>query len=502
MPNLLPAEVLMNNWRTALIKKAQSSAGENMYFRKNIGLMNLLMSPANRQASIFDLTDIQFTNGNGKYKTAGISFRELVGPDFSSDNKWLHSDEFDDAEDAFPKFHQFEMQLFAKSKTLKLSNDVLNQINENATDWFTPQMEEHLRNFLIKIANLVSNRVMTGGYIGKFPKVQPDMPEELRKPFKALPLFENDGKSVNYMGEILLEHDMQNLSYLGGGFKVGSNRLGMYRKLLEYTSLADLSLSAGTREVIGTWNEDIGVTTYGSAYGAGSPMLVFVPGSLQVVAFSHRVGDFVIDEPDHKAIQFIEPYFGLPLTMVWKRELVRGTGTNPDEYVTKIRYQLDGFDVIGLKNIKYTDNYVFDGVNGVVAYDIVKGDLTVDDIMEWKNPTMGLGYKEQDLRSTYESATVSIMAAARHSYNGDGDLLINPTVSEASTGATLAQYAYEIGGTTIAFGNAEDDITGVTGVSGTYAAPVFDLAEFEGAAKVKVSVKDSANNEASTFVFL
>ncbi|MGB0862574.1 MAG: hypothetical protein ACPGXZ_06625 [Saprospiraceae bacterium] len=488
-------------WDKMMIRMKQRpnfAAVQNNRLR-SMGMLGLIMSQANRNASIWDTDTLQILDSDGKYRMMGAKINVALSPEFKNRTRPdSYTELLNENVVQGPTIIDQKGMLYHRSPGLKIDYALLRGIAENASEIFPMRIEEHIANFESEIAAMITAHIVEE-HMGARPALNlVDNTAESYEGFKDLALFNDEGTAINPIGEIEFRSDMEQAGLVNDYLKVGGAMVNVYRQLNNITGLAEIGINAGLQAIIDdyVYDKQLAGAVKRLFPGVKNPLMAIAPGFIQLIAYSRYKGDFLIDEADHKRTTVYTPTFGIPVTMVYNYKY------SGQDKVQEIWYEWNG-RCISPADVEWTTDPKYRKVNGVMGFSIVSQDRNVNDLDIERTTPMNTTYEKVEAPNNYQNGTTPFIPIVSY-VKDELEFAFDSSMTYPINGQEVAEYKYEFGGValSIPFGAAGDTITGITGVSGTYEKPVIDVDELDGATSVTMTAKDDAGNEKSKVVSL
>lgn len=331
----------------------------------NIGLLQLLVSAANKSASQVKLGNVQAVEqGNGKvYKVTRRFFPRLA----ESNNTSLEYCPTD-GDVVRPLYDEVEITNKTVSQKIKIDDELIRCIKENRADYQNSYVNEVLRNHINRLGKEVSTIVANGGFIGNFVKCDCADPAVTSK---SLPLFLSSGLGINPVGESILDSDRKQAEIEQQLILVGGTLLDQYRKARQIASGNDNGFDASLLEITRSIFYD---TNLGAAFGNTNDIIAMAPGALQLITYAKNKGQFTYDFEDQMRTTVVDPWLGI------EHDVVMSYVKCNDEIELYIQFATN-WAVVGMPKCWAQQDCLFDGVLDVFKYEVVCADTGYCDII-------------------------------------------------------------------------------------------------------------------------
>lgn len=330
----------------------------------NIGLLQLLVSAANKSASQVKLGNVQAVEqGNGKvYKVTRRFFPRLA----ESNNTSLEYCPTD-GDVVKPLYDEVEIKNKTVSQKIKIDDELIRCIKESRTDYQNSYVNEVLRNHINKLGKEVSTVVANGGFVGSFVKCDCAAPAVTSK---SLPLFLSNGLGINPVGESILDSDRKQAEIEQQLILVGGTLLDQYRKARTIASGNDAGFDASLLDITRSIFYD---TNLGAAFGNTNEVIAMAPGALQLITYAKNKGQFTYDFEDQMRTTVVDPFLGI------EHDVVMSYAKCNDEIELYIQFATN-WAVVGMPKCWAQQDCLFDGVLDVFKYEVVCADTGYCDI--------------------------------------------------------------------------------------------------------------------------
>lgn len=330
----------------------------------NIGLLQLLVSAANKSASQVKLGNVQAVEqGNGKvYKVTRRFFPRLA----ESNNTSLEYCPTD-GDVVKPLYDEVEIKNKTVSQKIKIDDELIRCIKESRTDYQNSYVNEVLRNHINKLGKEVSTVVANGGFVGSFVKCDCAAPAVTSK---SLPLFLSNGLGINPVGESILDSDRKQAEIEQQLILVGGTLLDQYRKARTIASGNDAGFDASLLDITRSIFYD---TNLGAAFGNTNEVIAMAPGALQLITYAKNKGQFTYDFEDQMRTTVVDPFLGI------EHDVVMSYAKCNDEIELYIQFATN-WAVVGMPKCWAQQDCLFDGVLDVFKYEVICADTGYCDI--------------------------------------------------------------------------------------------------------------------------
>ena len=330
----------------------------------NIGLLQLLVSAANKSASQVKLGNVQAVEqGNGKvYKVTRRFFPRLA----ESTNTSLEYCPTD-GDVVRPLYDEVEITNKTVSQKIKIDDELIRCIKENRADYQNSYVNEVLRNHINRLGKEVSTVVANNGFVGNFVKCDCADPAVTSK---SLPLFLSSGLGINPVGESILDSDRKQAEIEQQLILVGGTLLDQYRKARQIASGNDNGFDASLLDITRSIFYD---TNLGAAFGNTNEIIAMAPGALQLITYAKNKGQFTYDFEDQMRTTVVDPWLGI------EHDVVMSYAKCNDEIELYIQFATN-WAVVGMPKCWAQQDCLFDGVLDVFKYEVVCADTGYCDI--------------------------------------------------------------------------------------------------------------------------
>ena len=330
----------------------------------NIGLLQLLVSAANKAASNIKLGNVQAVEqGNGKvYKVTRRFFPRLAESNATS-LEYCPTD----GDVVKPLYDEIEITNKTVSQKIKIDDELIRCIKENRADYQNSYVNEVLRNHINRLGKEVSTVVANGGFVGSFVKCDCADPAVTSK---SLPLFLANGLGINPVGESILDSDRKQAEIEQQLILVGGTLLDQYRKARAIASGNDFGFDASLLDITRSIFYD---TNLGAAFGDPNDVIAMAPGALQLITYAKNKGQFTYDFEDQMRTTVVDPWLGI------EHDVVMSYVKCNDEIELYIQFATN-WAVVGMPKCWAQQDCLFDGVLDVFKYEVVCADTGYCDI--------------------------------------------------------------------------------------------------------------------------
>jgi hypothetical protein len=330
----------------------------------NIGLLQLLVSSANKAASQVKLGNVQAVEqGNGKvYKVARRFF-----PRLSESNATSLEYCPTDGDVVKPLYDEVEITNKTVSQKIKIDDELIRCIKESRADYQNSYVNEVLRNHINKLGKEVSTVVANGGFIGSFVKCDCAAPAVT---LKNLPLFLSSGLGINPVGESILDSDRKQAEIEQQLILIGGTLLDQYRKARVIASGNDNGFDASLLDITRSIYYD---TNLPAALGNTNEVIAMAPGALQLITYAKNKGQFTYDFEDQMRTTVVDPWLGI------EHDVVMSYVKCNDEIELYIQFATN-WAVVGMPKCWAQNDCLFDGVLDVFKYEVICADTGYCDI--------------------------------------------------------------------------------------------------------------------------
>ena len=330
----------------------------------NIGLLQLLVSSANKAASQVKLGNVQAVDqGNGKvYKVARRFFPRLTQ---SATNDVEYCSTSGDV--VKPLYDEVEITNKTASSKIQIDDELIRCIKEGRADYQNSYVNEVLRNHINKLGKEVATVVGTGDFIGNFVKCDCADPAVTSK---SLPLFLSSGLGINPVGESILDSDRKQAEIEQMLVLVGGTLLDQYRKARQIAAGNDNGFDASLLDITRSIYYD---TNLPAALGNSNQIIAMAPGALQLVTYVKNKGQFMYEFEDQMRTTVVDPWLGL------EHDVIMSYVKCEDEIQLFIQF-VTNWAVVGMPKCWAVQDCYFDGVLDVFKYEVVCADTGYCDI--------------------------------------------------------------------------------------------------------------------------
>jgi hypothetical protein len=330
----------------------------------NIGLLQLLVSAANKSASQVKLGNVQAVEqGNGKvYKVSRRFFPRLAESNATS-LEYCPTD----GDVVKPLYDEIEITNKTVSQKIKIDDELIRCIKESRADYQNSYVNEVLRNHINRLGKEVSTVVANNGFIGSFVKCDCADPAVTSK---NLPLFLSSGLGINPVGESILDSDRKQAEIEQQLILVGGTLLDQYRKARQIASGNDNGFDASLLDITRSIFYD---TNLPAALGNTNEIIAMAPGALQLVTYAKNKGQFTYDFEDQMRTTVVDPWLGI------EHDVVMSYVKCNDEIELYIQFATN-WAVVGMPKCWFFNDCLFDGVLDVFKYEVVCADTGYCDI--------------------------------------------------------------------------------------------------------------------------
>lgn len=330
----------------------------------NIGLLQLLVSAANKSASNVKLGNVQAVEqGNGKVYKVSRRFFPRLAESTATTLEYCPT-----AGDVVkPLYDEVEIKYKTVSQKIKIDDELIRCIKESRADYQNSYVNEVLRNHINRLGKEVSYAVANDGYIGNFVKCDCGDPAVLSK---SLPLFLASGLGINPVGESILDSDRKQAEIEQQMVLVGGTLLDQYRKARAIASGNDFGFDASLLDITRSIFYD---TNLGAAFGNPNEVIAMAPGALQLITYAKNKGQFTYDFEDQMRTTVVDPWLGI------EHDVVMSYVKCNDEIELYIQFATN-WAVVGMPKCWAQEDCYFNGVLDVFKYEVVCADTGYCDI--------------------------------------------------------------------------------------------------------------------------
>jgi hypothetical protein len=330
----------------------------------NIGLLQLLVSAANKSASQVKLGNVQAVEqGNGKVYKVSRRFFPRLSESNATSLEYCPTD----GDVVKPLYDEIEITNKTVSQKIKIDDELIRCIKESRADYQNSYVNEVLRNHINKLGKEVSTVVANGGFIGSFVKCDCANPAVTSK---SLPLFLSSGLGINPVGESILDSDRKQAEIEQQMILIGGTLLDQYRKARAIASGNDNGFDASLLDITRSIFYD---TNLPAALGNTNEIIAMAPGALQLVTYAKNKGQFTYDFEDQMRTTVVDPWLGI------EHDVVMSYVKCNDEIELYIQFATN-WAVVGMPKCWAQNDCLFDGVLDVFKYEVICADTGYCDI--------------------------------------------------------------------------------------------------------------------------
>ena len=330
----------------------------------NIGLLQLLVSSANKAASQVKLGNVQAVEqGNGKVYKVTRRFFPRLAESTNTQVEYCPTD----GDVVKPLYDEVEISNKTVSQKIKIDDELMRCIKESRADYQNSYVNEVLRNHINRLGKEVSTVVANNGFVGSFVKCDCADPAVVSK---SLPLFLSSGLGINPVGESILDSDRKQAEIEQQLILVGGTLLDQYRKARAIASGNDAGFDASLLDITRSIFYD---TNLGAAFGNPNEIIAMAPGALQLITYAKNKGQFTYDFEDQMRTTVVDPWLGI------EHDVVMSYVKCNDEIELYIQF-VTNWAVVGMPKCWAQNDCLFDGVLDVFKYEIVCADTGYCDI--------------------------------------------------------------------------------------------------------------------------
>jgi hypothetical protein len=330
----------------------------------NIGLLQLLVSAANKSASQVKLGNVQAVEqGNGKVYKVSRRFFPRLSESNATSLEYCPSD----GDVVKPLYDEIEITNKTVSQKIKIDDELIRCIKESRADYQNSYVNEVLRNHINRLGKEVSTVVANNGFIGSFVKCDCADPAVTSK---SLPLFLSSGLGINPVGESILDSDRKQAEIEQQMILIGGTLLDQYRKARAIASGNDNGFDASLLDITRSIFYD---TNLPAALGNTNEIIAMAPGALQLVTYAKNKGQFTYDFEDQMRTTVVDPWLGI------EHDVVMSYVKCNDEIELYIQFATN-WAVVGMPKCWAQNDCFFDGVLDVFKYEVVCADTGYCDI--------------------------------------------------------------------------------------------------------------------------
>jgi hypothetical protein len=330
----------------------------------NIGLLQLLVSAANKSASQVKLGNVQAVEqGNGKVYKVSRRFFPRLSESNATSLEYCPTD----GDVVKPLYDEIEITNKTVSQKIKIDDELIRCIKESRADYQNSYVNEVLRNHINRLGKEVSTVVANNGFIGSFVKCDCADPAVTSK---SLPLFLSSGLGINPVGESILDSDRKQAEIEQQMILIGGTLLDQYRKARAIASGNDNGFDASLLDITRSIFYD---TNLPAALGNTNEIIAMAPGALQLVTYAKNKGQFTYDFEDQMRTTVVDPWLGI------EHDVVMSYVKCNDEIELYIQFATN-WAVVGMPKCWAQNDCLFDGVLDVFKYEVVCADTGYCDI--------------------------------------------------------------------------------------------------------------------------
>jgi hypothetical protein len=330
----------------------------------NIGLLQLLVSAANKSASQVKLGNVQAVEqGNGKVYKVSRRFFPRLSESNATSLEYCPTD----GDVVKPLYDEIEITNKTVSQKIKIDDELIRCIKESRADYQNSYVNEVLRNHINRLGKEVSTVVANNGFIGSFVKCDCADPAVTSK---SLPLFLSTGLGINPVGESILDSDRKQAEIEQQMILIGGTLLDQYRKARAIASGNDNGFDASLLDITRSIFYD---TNLPAALGNTNDIIAMAPGALQLVTYAKNKGQFTYDFEDQMRTTVVDPWLGI------EHDVVMSYVKCNDEIELYIQFATN-WAVVGMPKCWAQNDCLFDGVLDVFKYEVICADTGYCDI--------------------------------------------------------------------------------------------------------------------------
>ena len=330
----------------------------------NIGLLQLLVSAANKSASQVKLGNVQAVEqGNGKVYKVSRRFFPRLSESNATSLEYCPTD----GDVVKPLYDEIEITNKTVSQKIKIDDELIRCIKESRADYQNSYVNEVLRNHINRLGKEVSTVVANNGFIGSFVKCDCADPAVTSK---SLPLFLSSGLGINPVGESILDSDRKQAEIEQQMILIGGTLLDQYRKARAIASGNDNGFDASLLDITRSIFYD---TNLPAALGNTNEIIAMAPGALQLVTYAKNKGQFTYDFEDQMRTTVVDPWLGI------EHDVVMSYVKCNDEIELYIQFATN-WAVVGMPKCWAQNDCLFDGVLDVFKYEVICADTGYCDI--------------------------------------------------------------------------------------------------------------------------
>lgn len=329
----------------------------------NIGLLRLLASTENANASRFKLGNVQVVDqGDGKvYKVSRRFMPRKSETDDLSGAIYCPTA----GEAVTPKTDVVDIKNFHRSHVVEIDNGVLRCLKENRQEFTDHNVLETLRVYLNILGQKVSKYVAQNK-VGLFRSCDCSAGDASH----PLPLYKADGQGINPAGEFTLERDRLEAELSDNFILIGGTILSNYRKYHDLQTGNDLGVDASRLMISNSIYYD---TNFQTELGDANSVLAMPAGALQFISYAKNQGDFAEEFDDDMRTTYVDPIFGLT------HDVNMSVQKCGDEIKRFIWFSIN-WDVVGMPEC-WSEDCRDAGVTDVYHYIVECSDLGACDIV-------------------------------------------------------------------------------------------------------------------------
>lgn len=378
---------LQDAWKIMIQSLVPTQEGFRSAPSPNIGLLQLLNSQANRNASRVKLGDVQSVDkGDGKvYKISRRFFPRLAANDSEQQRVYCPTG----GKKAKYKSDEVAIEYDHVSEVVEVDDAIVRCMFENRADYQGTFVNEVLRNYINqlgqKVSTIVANQKV-GTFVGGAT-------------VQNLPLYRADGQSINPVGEYIMERDRLALELSDQFVLVGNTKLKGYQTYHALQTGNDQGVNAGLMDITQSIFYD---TNLGAAWADPDCILAMAPGALQFISYATHKDQFNYDFDTQMRTTVVDPWLGLEHDVIMHYELCG------PEIKLFIQFAIK-WDVIGMPEC-WSEDPEFDGVLDTFKYKVVCADTGICDVDQNPGNQKGAGQPDADLCESAENCVSNCRA--------------------------------------------------------------------------------------------
>jgi hypothetical protein len=338
---------------------------QRMSVTNDIGLLSFINSPANIQASIDRIGDVEvMKSADGKaYKVV-----RRVLPRYKAQTT-LEGVSFCSAEGDVlkPVVDEVEIDKKLVSNPILIDDKILRCILENKEEYVNHFVTNYVRSHIDNLGRAVATQVAKFKR-GNFYNCDCDQPADV---IRNLPLYTSSGQAYNPIAGVILDRDRLEAQISDPFVLIGGTKLAAYQRLEAVQSGQDIGID-GSRFQLGQ-QAIYYDTNVGAALADNDIVLAVALGALRMVTYAKNKGTFAYEDDTQIRQTVIDPFFGLEHDMI----------IFIDKCEEEVKYKMQlitHYTILDVPACWNGNDCNFDGVNDVFTYRIVCEDSSVCDL--------------------------------------------------------------------------------------------------------------------------